>query len=137
MSNLPQNLLVPFATTVEDELALQQGELLRSLLVTVLRFFGGFKQFFGNVFDPRHSAFITYPLASVLTTGLLMFLFRLGARRQVNLMLRQNGPSSAKLEALFRVETCPHGDTFDGAPVGPLLLAETRAAVARKPPDAS
>ena len=111
MSNL--NNLLPPAATVEDEHALQQSELLRSLLVTVEHFFGGFKQLFSNVSDPRHPAFITYTLPAVLTTGVLMFLFRLGARRQVNLMLRQNGRSATKFETLFCVETCPHGDTLD------------------------
>jgi hypothetical protein len=28
-------------------------------------------------------------------------------------MLRQNGPSSTKFQALFHVDTCPHGDTLD------------------------
>jgi hypothetical protein len=42
----------------------------------------------------------------------LMFLLRLGARRQVTLVLRHNGPSSAKFQAVFDVETCPHGDTI-------------------------
>jgi hypothetical protein len=42
-----------------------------------------------------------------------MFLLRLGAHRQVNLMLRQNGSSSVKFQALFDVGTCPHGDTLD------------------------
>ena len=111
MSNL--NLLVPPAAIAEDEHTLQQNKLIRSLLVTVQHFFGGFKRVFSNVSDPRHPAFITYPLPSVLTTGVLMFLFRLGARRQVNLMLRQNGPSSAKFQALYNIETCPHGDTLD------------------------
>jgi hypothetical protein len=49
----------------------------------------------------------------VLTTGLLMYLLRLGARRQVNLMLRQNAPSEAKSQALFGTETWPHGDTLN------------------------
>ena len=126
MSNL--NLLVPPAAIVEDEHALQQSQLIRSLLVTVQHFFGGFKQLFRNVFDPRHPAFITYPLPSVLTTGVLMFLLRLGARRQVNLMLRQNGPSSAKFEALFGVQTCPHGDTLDET-YSRLNVAEVQAVV--------
>ena len=127
MSSSPQNLLVPPAAT-EDELALQQGELIRSLLITVQHFFGGFKQLFGNIYDPRHPAFITYPLAAVLTTGLLMFLFRLGARRQVNLMLRQNGPSAAKFAALFCIEACPHGDTLDET-YSRLNVAELQAVV--------
>jgi len=97
----------------EDEHIQQQVELIRSLLVTVQHFFGGFGRLFGDVADPRHPIYITYPLPSVLAAGLLMFLLRLGARRQVNLMLRQNQPSSAKFQALFDVETCPHGDTLD------------------------
>ena len=97
----------------EDEHVRQQIELIRSLLVTVQHFFGGFGRLFGHVTDPRHPAYITYPLSSVLATGVLLFLLRLGARRQVNLLLRQNGPSSAKFQALFNVETCPHGDTLD------------------------
>jgi hypothetical protein len=98
------------------------------LLITVQHFFGGFKQLFGNIYDPRHPAFITYPLAAVLTTGLLMFLFRLGARRQVNLMLRQNGPSAAKFAALFCIEACPHGDTLDET-YSRLNVAELQAVV--------
>jgi hypothetical protein len=93
----------------------QQIELIRSLLVTVQHFFGGFNRLFENVTDPRHPAYITYPLPCVLATGVFMFLLRLGARRQVNLMLRQNGPSSAKFQAIFDVQTCPHGDTIDQA----------------------
>jgi hypothetical protein len=96
-----------------DEHTLQQSALIRCLLVTVQHFFGGFQQLFVGVIDPRHPAFITYLLASVLATGTLLFLLRLGAHRQVNLMLRQNGPSSAKFQALFHVDTCPHGDTLD------------------------
>jgi hypothetical protein len=102
----------PATAAAEDEHVRQQIELIRSLLVTV-QHFGGFNRLFRNVTDPRHPAYITYPLPSVLMTGMFMFLLRLGARRQVNLMLRQNGPSSAKFQALFDVETCPHGDTID------------------------
>ena len=97
----------------EDEHSRQQTSLIRALLMTVQHFFGGSQQLFGNVTDPRHPAFITYPLPSVLTAGVLMFLLRLGARRQVNLMLRRNGPSSAKFQAVLAIETCPHGDTID------------------------
>ena len=128
MSSSPQALLVPPAATVEDEHTLQQRALIRALLVSVQHFFGGFQHLFGNVCDPRHPALITYPLSSVLATGVLMFLLRLGARRQVNLMLRQNGPSSAKFEALFCVETCPHGDTLDET-YSRLNVAEVQAVV--------
>jgi len=106
-------LLSQTVTAAADEHALQQNALIRCLLVTVQHFFGGFQRLFANVIDPRHPAFITYPLPSVLATGTLLFLLRLGARRQVNLMLRQNGPSSTKFQALFHIDTCPHGDTLD------------------------
>ena len=43
-----------------------------------------------------------------------MFLCRLEARRQIGLLLR-NGPSVDKFQALFGVETFPHGDTLDDA----------------------
>jgi hypothetical protein len=112
MSNSAPCLLTSPADA-EDEHTHQQIELIKCLLVTVQHFFGGFKWLFRNVTDPRHSVYTTYPLPSVLATGLLLFLLRLGARREVNLMLRQNGPSSAEFQAVFDVETCPHGDTID------------------------
>ena len=43
-----------------------------------------------------------------------MFLYRLEARRQIGLLLR-NGPSVDKFQALFGVETFSHGDTVDDA----------------------
>lgn len=43
-----------------------------------------------------------------------MFLCRLGARRQIGLLLR-NGPSTEKFQALFHVDSLPHGDTLDDA----------------------
>lgn len=97
----------------EDEHSRQQAQLIRALLMTTQHYFGGFQRMFGGVTDPRQLAYRTYPLPSVLVTGMLMFLFRLGARRQVNLMLRHNGPSSAKFQTLFATGTCPHGDTID------------------------
>ena len=115
MSNLPSSHLVETCDPIEleDEHTQQQTSLIKSLVVTVQNFFGGFGRMFQAVRDPRHPAFITYPLPAVLTAGVLMFLLRLGARRQIGLMLRQNSPSSAKFQALFDVETCPHGDTVD------------------------
>ena len=48
----------------------------------------------------------------LLFTGLLLFLYRLGAPRQVT-HLRRHSVSNANFEALFGVETCPHGDTLN------------------------
>jgi len=93
----------------------EQEAILRAFLVTVGRFFGGFTSLFRPVSDPRHPLYITYPLPALLTAGVLMYLFRLGARRQINAFLRGNGPSAAKFQALFDAETCPHGDTLNTA----------------------
>ena len=41
-----------------------------------------------------------------------MFLYQLKARRQIGLLLR-NGPSTIKFQALFGVESFPHGDTLE------------------------
>ena len=111
-TSLPITIIPPGS---EDKHFLEQAELIRSLVVTQQHFFGGFGRVFAGVTDPRHPVFITYPLPVMLTAGVLVFLLRLEARRQVGLMLRQNGPSSAKFQALFDVETCPHGDSMDEA----------------------
>ena len=42
-----------------------------------------------------------------------MFVFRLGARRQINHKLRGNGPSRAKSKVWFGTEEVPHGDTLN------------------------
>jgi hypothetical protein len=96
-----------------DPLTQQQTALIRSFLVTTQHFFGGFARLFAPVSDPRHPAFITHPLPCILATGTLLFLLRLGARRQIQLLLRHNPPSAAKFQALFGVDDCPHGDTLD------------------------
>jgi len=90
-----------------------QEALLKSLLLMLQHFFGGFGGLFGGVSDPRHPAYITYSLPALMATGVLMFLFRLGARRQVGNLLRGNGASAAKYQALLNAETCPHGDTIN------------------------
>jgi len=73
-----------------------------------------FPPLFSNVADPRCPNKITYPLASLAFAGVMMFLCRLGARRQIGLLLR-NGPSVEKFHALFGVDTFPHGDTLNDA----------------------
>lgn len=91
----------------------QQEAIFKALVVTVQHFFGGFTRLFQGVTDPRHSAYITYPLPALMTIGVLLFLLRLGARRQIGHLLRGNGPAAAKYQLLFGVETCPHGDTLN------------------------
>ncbi len=106
----PGDLAAEYHSDVDEQ---QQMEILKDLLVTVQHFFGGFTSLFQPVTDPRHPLYITYPLAALATAGVLMFLFRLGARRQIGKLLRGNGPSAAKFRALFGVQTCPHGDTLN------------------------
>jgi hypothetical protein len=73
-----------------------------------------FPPLFSEVTDPRNSNKISYPLAGLAFAGVMMFLCRLEARRQIGLLLR-NGPSVDKFQALFGVETFPHGDTLNEA----------------------
>ena len=91
----------------------KQLSIIRATLKTTWHFFGDFEDLFERVHDPRNPDFITYPVAAMGFTGVLMFLCRLGARRQINHLLRGNGPSAAKFQALFGVEGCPHGDTVN------------------------
>jgi len=71
-----------------------------------------FPPLFAKVTDPRDPCKIIYPLASLAFAGVMMFLFRLKARRQIGLLLR-NGPSIHKFEVLFGVKRFPHGDTLE------------------------
>jgi hypothetical protein len=89
----------------------EQLSILRACLKTIWHYFGGLTKLFCPVYDPRNPDLITYPLVAVCFAGVLMFLCRLGARRQIKHMFRDNGPSATKFQALFGVETCPHGDT--------------------------
>lgn len=98
---------------VQDQDEREQLALIGALVVTVHHFFGGFSRLFRPIYDPRVPYLITYPLASMCFAGVLMFLCRLEARRQINHLFRGNGPSGIKFKTLFHVETCPHGDTLN------------------------
>jgi hypothetical protein len=113
---MSKSTTLPTPTLSAPTQALEQHEqeqlaLIKAFVVTVRHFFGGFTQLFRPIHDPRHPVFTVYPLAAVCFVGVLMFLCRLGSRRQINHLLRGNGPSAAKFQALFGVEACPHGDT--------------------------
>jgi hypothetical protein len=87
--------------------------LLRIFTQTLQRFFGGWAALFAPVHDPREPNYSTYPLSGLLCTGVLMYLFRLGARREIQHQLRDNGPSQSKFAAWFAVAKVPHGDTLN------------------------
>lgn len=76
---------------------------------------GKWRAIFGGVSDPRNPHLIKYPLAQLLCTGVLLFVFRLGSRREANYKLRHNGPSAAKFATWFGVQEVPHGDTVNYA----------------------
>ena len=102
--------------STSDELDQDEQEklaIIKASLQTIQHYFGRMETLFGKVDDPRVSHLITYPLEALAFAGMLMFLCRLGARRQIALMFRRNGASAAKFQALFNVEQCPHGDTLD------------------------
>lgn len=92
----------------------QLKALLDNLVLTISHFFGGIPRIFAGVHDPRVAAKSDYSLAMLLTTGLLMFVCRLEARRQIALQLR-NSRGARKMKTLFGVEAVPHGDTLNEA----------------------
>jgi hypothetical protein len=100
---------------VLDQDELDQLATMEASLVTVYHFFSGPGELFRPVRDPRIPELITYSWEALGFTGVLMFLYRLGARRQIAHMFRGNGPSAAKFQMLFDAETCPHGDTLNAA----------------------
>ncbi len=93
----------------------EQLEIIKASLQTINHYFGRIGKLFGSVDDPRIPHLVTYPLDVLAFTGVLMFLCRLEARRQIGLMFRRNGPSATKFQALFNVDRCPHGDTLAAA----------------------
>jgi len=104
----------PVSAATDPDVAAQEA-LFAALIVTVRHFFGSFAQLFGAVTEPRDPARLTYPLPVLMATGVLMFLLRLGARRQIAALLRENGPSTAKYQAWLASPECPHGDTLNYA----------------------
>lgn len=87
----------------------------KALVMTVHHFFGGFEQLFAHLTDRRDPLHITYQLKSLMAVGVLMYLLRLGARRQVTHLLRNNHASATKFQLWLGEDECPHGDTLNDA----------------------
>lgn len=83
----------------QDQELDEQKAMLKAFSGTVYHFFGGWGKLFKGGRDGRNPELVTYPLAGLLSAGVLMYLFRLGARRQINNGLRGNTPSQAKFGA--------------------------------------
>ncbi len=69
----------------------EQLAIIKASLQTIVHYFGRMAKLFGAVNDPRVPYLITYPLEALAFAGVLMYLCRLGARRQIALMFRRNG----------------------------------------------
>lgn len=96
-----------------DEDSICQYHHLSILFKTVEHFFNGFDNLFAHVQDPRNPKLITYPLNSLLFTGILMYLCRFGTRSGIADLLRDSVRSRSKFHILFAVENAPHGDTLN------------------------
>lgn len=92
-----------------------QAAMLKAFCGTLYHYFGGWQKLFRGIRDGRNPEWITYPLNSLLSAGVLLYLFRLGARRQIKYQLRGNTPSQAKFKGWFGVDEVPHGDTLNYA----------------------
>lgn len=88
----------------KTKLEKEHFELLGSMSGTVKHFFGGWDKIFGEVSDPRVENLLTYPLSSLLFTGMLMYLLRLGSRRQINFDFRNNENVEEKFHSLWGIE---------------------------------
>ena len=99
----------------EEDQDQEQKALLKAFSGTLHHFFGGWWELFKGDRDGHNPELIKYPLEGVLSTGVLMYLFRLGARRPINYQLRGNRSSQAKFETWFEMDEVPHGDTLNYA----------------------
>ena len=98
------------AEAMDPDVAAQRS-IFKALVVTVSPVFGGFRQMFRSLTDRRDAARLTYPLWTLMTTGVLMFLLRLASRRQITNLLGGNGLSTAKYQAWLYGPECLRGDT--------------------------
>lgn len=101
-----------FGRETETEAEEEEKGVIESLFGTLYHFFSKFFLELRSVGDPRQKNRIQYPLNCLLFTGILMFLCRLGSRRQIRFSL--SSPAAAeKYGALFSVFQVPHGDTLE------------------------
>ena len=87
----------------------------KALVMTIHHFFGSFERLFEPLTDRRDPLHIRYQLKSLMAVGVLMYLLRLGSRRQVTHLLRNNQASATKFQLWLGEPECPHGDTLNDA----------------------
>ena len=87
---------------------------LRAFIKTVFHFFPDFFTRLKAIKDPRDKNKITYELKDLTLTGLLLFVLKLGARRQIKYQLNKgNVVETLKRVFGYRAEKIPHGDTLN------------------------
>ncbi len=91
----------------------EQLGIIKTFMGTVQHYFGKWEEIFQGVGDSRDAERITYPMEELLFTGILMYLFQLGSRRDINHKLRGNEAAEEKTKQLFGTEKIPHGDTLN------------------------
>lgn len=93
----------------------EHTQVIRAFLKTFTHFFGGIDKRLGQLPDPRtpqRPEDIDYSVAALVFAGVLMFVCRLGARRQVRLALHTVFLVHT-FKKLFDVDGVPHGDTMN------------------------
>ena len=91
-----------------------------ALVKTIQHFAPDFLPAPARVRDPRNPERITYPIENLLLVGILSFLVKAGARRNIKYLLGIRGfiENLQKIGAVFYAETAfpdtlPHGDTLN------------------------
>lgn len=83
------------------------------LYKTVHHFFPEFRSWLKSLKDPRNKNMITYELPSMFWVGLLLFLLKLGSRRQLNYELdSEEMLNNVKLLSKEELERIPHDGTL-------------------------
>lgn len=100
------NSVLPDSSTLFDK-----PKFLKIFLKVFNHFFGSISEFFASVEDPRLQRSDNYPLAGIFFTGIVMFITRLQAVRQIRLLMNTE-QSRATFKTLFHVSSVPHGSTI-------------------------
>ena len=128
----------PYLVDSSKSSLLEKSKVLKVFLKTFHHFFGPFQDFFAGIEDPRLARTNNYPLASLLFTGIFLFLCRLGAVRQVKFRLHTESALHT-FKNLFGVPSIPHGDTLnttfsllDSDQVGSLVQGMIRTLILKR-----
>ncbi len=86
-------------------------KLLAIVAKTLNHFYPDFFSWLKKAYDPRDQRKIKYPIKDIIISGILIFLLRLGSRRQFHYKL-DSEVCENNLKILFGMNGRPHGDTL-------------------------